>query len=487
VAGQAVLRYRPQGKVLAEYLASAGFVQVIRGPLGSGKTTCSAAKLFRLICEQRPNKETGVRKSRWAAIRNTYPDLKNTTIRDWKAIVPENCGRFTMGAPPEHKLDFDLPDGTRVVAEVLFLALDNPDDVKKLRGLQLTGAWMNEGKEMPKAILDMLTGRVDRYPYPGFSTWVGILMDTNAWDDDHWLEELDKLRLKGELPGYEFFVQPAAVHKVKGKWEVNPEAENLKVLKPDYYQRQIAGKKEDWIRVNLENRIGISYDGKAVHPDYQEAIHLATDVLRPRPGIVNVGLDFGLTPAATFWQKQPNGQWWGLEEIVEYSMGGVRFAEAIKARCSEMQARCGGGLTFVFKGDPSGDDRRDTDEGTYFQVLLRNKVPATPCSTNDPQIRRDALDRPLQRMVGGLPGMLVSPSMKTFRRGMAGAWCYKRIEVPGEERFKDVPDKGPYSHVCESAEYALMDAGEHGIVNAPGARNGTSGSIVVRRDWDPRD
>jgi hypothetical protein len=151
-----------------------------------------------------------------------------------------------------------------------------------------------------------------------------------------------------------------------------------------------------------------------------------------------------------------------------------------------MQARLGGGLMFIFKGDPSGDDRRDTDESTYFTVLRRNKVSATPCSTNDPQVRRDALDRPLQRMVNGLPGLLVSPVMKTFRRGMAGAWCYKRIEVTGEERFKDVPDKGPFSHVCESAEYALMDAGEHAIVNAPGAQV-YKAPIQVRRDWDPRD
>ena len=82
--------------------------------------------------------------------------------------------------------------------------------------------------------------------------------------------------------------------------------------------------------------------------------------------------------------------------------------------------------------------------------------------------------------------MLVSPKMKTFRRGMAGAWFYKRVEVPGEERFKDEPDKGPYSHVCESAEYALMDAGEHAIANSPHARAMPSGPVTVRSDWDPR-
>ncbi len=485
MAGQAVLRYRAQGPVLQKYMDSSAFVQIIRGPLGSGKTTCSAAKLFRLICSQRATKE-GVRKSRWAVIRNTYPDLKNTTIRDWRAIVPEGCGRFTMGVPPEHKLDFNLPDGTRVVADVIFLALDRPDDVRKLRGLQLTGAYINEGKEVPKAILDMITGRVDRYPMPGWDpSTVQILIDTNAWDDDHWMEELDRLRLKGELPGYEFFVQPPAVIEVDGKWQVNPEAENLRVLKPDYYQRQIAGKRRDWILVNLANRIGLSFDGKPVHPDYQESIHCAKDLLRPRPGIVYVGMDFGLTPAAVFWQRQSTGQWWGLDEVVCVDTGAVRFADAIKAKVAEMKAHQSG-LTFVFRGDPSGDDRRDTTEDTYFSVLRANGIPALPCSTNDAQIRRDALDRPLQRSIGGEPGVLISPACKMLRRGLAGAWFYKRVEVPGEERFKDEPDKGPFSHVCEAGEYGLMDGGEHALINSAQARNMPRGPVRVAGGWDPR-
>lgn len=485
MSAEARVRYRPQGAVLAEYLKASDFVQTIRGPLGSGKTIGTASKILKLICDQRAT-QAKVRKSRWACIRNTYPDLKNTTIRDFRSVVPETAGRFTMGVPPEFKLDFDLPDDTRVQAEVLFLALDRPDDVRKLRGMQLTGAWMNEGKEMPKAILDMITGRVDRYPFPGMSSWVGVLIDTNAWDDDHWLEDLDRLRLEGKLPGYAFFVQPPAVLKINGQWTVNPEAENLKVLKTDYYQRQIAGKREDWIRVNLANEIGISYDGKPVHPEYQESVHVAKDLLRPSPGLVYVGMDFGLMPAATFWQKQANGQWWGLEEIVtpsDKSMGAVGLADAIKTREAEMNARCPG-LTFIHRGDPAGNRGAETDERTVFQVLRANGVPALPASTNDPATRRDALDRPLTRMVNGKPGLLVSPLMKKFRRGMAGGFCYKRVEVTGQERFRDVPDKNEFSHVVEAGEYALMDAGEHSVMNAATAKNFQK-PIVVRNDWSP--
>ena len=41
-----------------------------------------------------------------------------------------------------------------VELEVIFLALDRPEDVKKLLSLELTGVWVNEAREIPKSIID---------------------------------------------------------------------------------------------------------------------------------------------------------------------------------------------------------------------------------------------------------------------------------------------------------------------------------------------
>lgn len=483
----AQLRYQPQGAVLEAFGKSRKPFRFLRGPLGGGKTIATAFRVFKYLCEQKPNKE-GVRKSRWAVVRNTYPDLTNTTIRDWRSIVPDGCGSMTFGHPPEMKLDFDLPDGTRVQAEVIFVALDKPDDVRKLRGMQLTGAWINEAKEVPRAIFDMLTGRIDRYPAPGFSTWVGILGDTNAWDADHYLEVWAQAVRNGEMADYEFFVQPPAVVKVDGKWTVNPAAENLAVLKPDYYARQIAGKREDWIKVNLANEIGYYVDGRAVHPEYSDSLHGAKEILVPTPGIVYVGLDFGLTPAAAFMQRQANGQWWAFDEIATEDGDASTLAIECKAREQEWNARVGQGarLTFVYRGDPSGDNRVQTDSDTAFKVMRANGVMAFPCSTNDPQLRRDALDRPLTRTVKGLPGLQISPRCKMLRKGLAGAFCYRRVAIAGDERFRDVPDKNIFSHVCEAAEYALLDAGEHAVKD--GGRNAPAPRPVrLQPAWSPFD
>jgi len=43
---------------------------------------------------------------------------------------------------------------------------------------------------------------------------------------------------------------------------------------------------------------------------------------------------------------------------------------------------------------------------------------------------------------------------------MAGGYKYRRIQVGGDERFKDAPDKNMYSHVAEALQYLMIGAGE---------------------------
>lgn len=415
----------------------------------------------------------------------TYPDLTSTTIRDWKRIVPSSCGNLTMGHPPEHKLDFDLPDGTRVEAEVLFVALDHDDHVRKLRGLQLTFAWYNEMKEIQKAIFDMVDGRIDRYPAPGASAWVGTIGDTNAWDQDHWLADIDSRTQLGEFKNYEFFVQPPGVIKIEGEWRVNPLAENLEVLKSDYYANQIEGKSQDWIKVNLANEIGTSFDGKAVHPDYSDSTHGTTLLLDPPVGgTVRVGCDWGLTPAAAYMWQDAHGVWNVFDECVATEMGAEKFADQLKISCAKYPQV----TNWIFRGDPSGDDRKDTDERSVIQVMAANGIMVIAASTNDPVIRRGALERPLRRMISGRPAIRFSPRCKILRKGLAGGFCYRRVRIAGYERFRNEPDKNEYSHIVEGCEYALMDGGEHSVVNAKNSINFPKGPVKpVNRDWNPFD
>ena len=53
--------------------------------------------------------------------------------------------------PPTHKIEFKLEDGTTVRSEVIFIAFDRPDHVKKARGIQTTWAWLNEARNIARA------------------------------------------------------------------------------------------------------------------------------------------------------------------------------------------------------------------------------------------------------------------------------------------------------------------------------------------------
>lgn len=481
------IRHRPQGRVLEAYGKSRAPVQIIRGPLGGGKTYESIYKILDLCSSQRVNKQ-GVRSTRGTVVRNTYPDLVSTVIKDVREVIPEELGHMTMGHPPELDLDYDLEDGTRVKANIQFLALDKAEDQRKVRGLNTTWVYINEVKELARANFDMLTSRVDRYPQIGWSNSAPVFCDTNAWDQDHWLEDLAQKTARGEITGYEFFVQPPGVIKINGKWQVNPDAENPPTVKMGYYEKVLQGKREDWIRVNLANEIGYSFDGKPVHPDYSDTMHVSGELLTPSPGMAYIGLDFGLTPAAVFWQRQASGQWWGFDELVEADMANDAFAVALKARCAQWKQRVPG-ISFVFIGDPSGDSRAMTDGRTTFQMYRLAGVPARPATSNDPQVRRDALIRPLTRIVGGQPGLLLSPHLHVLRKALAGAWCYRRVKIGGTERYRDEAEKNEFSHVGEAAEYGLMDAGEHAVINAAASQGWPANNAAVesRKVWTPFD
>ena len=186
-----VVHYEVAGPTLEAFFAADDFVRVLVGPFGSGKTSACCAEAFRRCREQAAGPD-GVRRSRGVAIRSTFRQLGSTTVPSWRAWFGDAFGRFLWSEPYEHRLRFALGDGTRVEADVQFLALDGPDAEEKLRGLEVSWAWVNEAREIPKQVFSFLLGRVGRYPAmrDGGPTWSGVFCDTNSMDVDDWLHRL---------------------------------------------------------------------------------------------------------------------------------------------------------------------------------------------------------------------------------------------------------------------------------------------------------
>lgn len=419
------------------------------GPVGSSKSSACCIDIFSRACNQQAY--NGVRKSRWAVIRNTYPELKSTTIKTWMEWFP--FGVMKWDAPISCRITQDLPDKTRVEMEVLFFPLDRPEEIGKLKSLELTGAWINEAGEVAKPVFDMCTQRVGRFPPKrmGGPSWTGVLLDTNPPDDDHWYYRLAE---KDKPPDWDFFKQPGGLREVAGEYVPNDAAENISNLPGghQYYLRQVAGKKKEWIKVFLLGTYGSVVDGKPVYPEYNDDLHCKS--IKPIEGLpLILGFDYGLTPAVAICQLTSRGQFRILDELCADGMGIQQFArDVVKPHLSLNYAK----YAFQAVGDPSGMSRSDTDEKTCFMILAEQGIPAVPASSNNFTARREAVSSYLTRMTDGQPGFLVDPKAEMIRKGMNGRYGFKRVQISGDERYRDEPDKNMYSHPCEAAQYSAL-------------------------------
>ena len=465
---------------LADFHASDAFYRGVMGPVGSGKSTAMCMELMRRAFSQPPGPDN-VGRTRFAILRNSYRELSDTTLKTWLDWFPEHLFGVFEKTGMRHLVRLDGPRGP-VACEVLFRSLDRPGDVKKLLSLELTGAWINEAREMPKAVVDAVGDRVERFPpaRDGGCAWAGVIMDTNPPDADHWWHRL----AEEERPeGWAFFRQPGGLAETaSGRFEPNPGAENLENLPPDYYARRMAGKSPSHVRVYYCSLYGLVQDGRPVYPEFVDRVHVAAGPIEPVEGrTLHVGLDFGLTPAAVMGQRLVSGRWVWLDELVACDMGMTRFAEVLLARLNERYRD----LEWRITGDPAGMQRSQVDERTPFDVLRARGLDARPAPSNDFLLRREAVALPLTRLVDGEPGLVVSPACRTLVQGMAGGYRYRRVEMPGEERFHDVPDKNRFSHVCEAGQYLMLGAGEGVRVIRPESGQGRQRPGRTENDYDP--
>lgn len=465
----------------AEFVQSNRSVDVIIGPLGSGKTHLLFARLMRHAQEQRRSTMDGLRKTRWGVIRNTYPELKRSTIRTWTEIVPEHVyGRMNWSQPPSHKLHFPhlSGDGSFVQTEIDFLALDKPEEsIPKLRSTEYTGFVFNELQYIDKGIFDEASSRL-RYPSKeeGGATWRGMIADANAPDEDHWLAIMggmvdippglpdEEAAALGKWPEeWGLHIQPPAlVEQMNAQghvigYEVNRKAENIENLDDDYYLKQIKGKTKSWIDSRLMVRVVLVVDGSAVWPMFKADTHVASQLLTANPNYdIDVGLDFGRQPAAIFGQGV-NSRVLVLNELLGHNEGAVTFAPKVKRFIAKAYPDHDI-KRFRFWGDPKGQDKTQTDDRTAYEIFENNgmKVRVPPgLIGNSISTRVGAVASVLDEMYDGRPRFVLSPVCRTLKVAMGGRYHNEKDEA-GELK----PCKDRYSNPADALQYLCLGMGE---------------------------
>ena len=176
-------------------------------------------------------------------------------------------------------------------------------------------------------------------------------------------------------------------------------------------------------------------------------------------GTLRVGMT-GSQPPLNFINNA--GQWRGLDEVVTKkgeTMGVSKFARAVNRKLKERFE----GFTFKAWGDPAAFFGGDDEDNSWMQDLARKTgLSIRPAPGNNRLNERfEAERRLLEHDIDGRePALLIDPRMKYYRRGMGGAYRFRKLKT-SEEKYAEEPDKNDVSHVCESSQYVKLGGGEY--------------------------
>lgn len=436
------------------------FVRAVLGCVGSGKSVGCIMDIVQRAMAQKPN-SAGVRKSRWALIRATYPMLKTTTIKTFQDWIPHEICPITFGSPIKGFMNISLPDNTVLEAEFIFLALDKADSVEKLKSLELTGAFMNEAAELNPRILEVLKGRVGRYPAAkdGGWSWKGILMDTNPPSQSSWFYKL----FEEQRPeGHRIYKQPPPLFydQLKQTYLPNPDAENVNGHVPvggsyidgyRYWLDQIPGNSPDIIKTLILGQYGAVYEGRAVYTSFSDYYHTSAGRIHgDRSRELVVGFDFGLFPAAVFTQTDKIGTLQVLDEEVGNDVTLDEFME--KQVIPKLRGRFRG-YDVVFVVDPSGGQRSARVRQSSISALKERGLRVKAAYSNAIPVRLKAVEHFLNRRSKFLISTVDCP---VLYQGFNGGYRYGKDKKTYELDKQAKPVKNEYSHPHDGLQYAAM-------------------------------
>lgn len=447
------------------FLDSTAFGKVIMGPVGGGKSTAALFELLKRATRQQPFK--GVRRTKFIILRNTMQQLKSTVkplIDQWFVTLPASpLGTWRL---TENTFEMQLKnkaDGTLIHTEFLLMAADTPDDVRRLLSMECSSAWVEEAREVDPEVLSGLQGRTNRFPNraAGGVTYPGVICSTNPPPMGGFWHDL----ISNPPAKWEVFIQPAALLE---DGSLNPEADNLANLAPDYYDNLISGKTEDWINVYLKNQFGAGDLGQPIYKaSFRKSFHVAKSELKAVPGSVNaliVGMDNGLQAAAVIGQQDMRGRVNVLAEAYvpeDETMGVETFLDKLLIPKLTSKFPTFPKDKIVFVVDPACFQRSQVDEKTIAQAISARGFAVVKASTNDPERRVQAVEGLLTRQIDAEAGILIDPSCRHTIDAVEWGHRWKKTAAG---LTSTTAEKTHHSHIGDAFQYFCL----HYNMVAPG-------------------
>lgn len=426
---------------VARFLKSRETRKILAGPVGAGKTSACTMHILLNAMHQEPDSD-GIRRTRHLVVRNTVPMLKTTTIKSFLDWIPSGVFGTWLTSDKTYYMRF-----ADVEAEVLFMSLEDANDIRKLLSLETTTVFFNEFKEINPDVVEAMIGtkRVGRYPSrargPG-ATYPCFLADTNMPAFDSWHQRV----MDGEVGDWKLFKQPG------GR---SPDAENLKFLPPNYYDT--AGMNEEYIRTMIDCEYGTSQEGLPVfRHTFNAGFHVAPEHLKPIYSSAHpliIGVDAGLLPAALICQQTPSGAVVALAECYtpkDTPMGMERFLDTKLLPLLRNRFPNNPAVVIV---DPAAKQRSQANEETPFDIIMKKRLMVFPAGTNKIELRIGAMERLLSRQVGGKAGFLIDPDCLFFIQALKHAY---KFAAKKDGELQEKPLKNAWSHLMDGAMYAAV-------------------------------
>ncbi|PLW77884.1 hypothetical protein [Cohaesibacter celericrescens] len=468
--------FKPAGPVSSAFIRDDIMSKFIMGPVGGGKTvSCVFARV--LAAARMPPCKDGWIRDRFVVVRTSFRDAERTVLNSWKQWFSKDYpgSSWTGGndRPATHTLRWRLPNGLKVEAETLFLGIGDASIEDILRGLEISGGWMNEADTLASNVLRYMEQRTGRYPKkedladPTAKRVRTILGDYNAPDMDNWTyEDL----VENVAPHRRLFRQPSGL---------SPKAENLSRLEADYYQK-IAVAEPDWyVRRMVHNEYGYSREGLPVYRSFDQKRHVAAKKLDPIEGLpLLIGMDAALNPAAILGQPMPNGQIRILDEVVPgQGYGATRFSEMLVDLLDRRYPMCSDIRPWADPASQYGADREGGELSWLetMQVALGMPILIPANGSNELGLRLGSVEGELTKFIDGqTPRLLVSPHCKILIRGFMSGYRFKKLSTGGD-KFALQPDKNEYSHPHDGLQYLVLGYRGRQAVTGTGRQSSKQG------------